>query len=128
MKKDWKHLDKWRVISDPAYGSSLGATYGAFQVKFNGVILRIIATDGHDGEKDTGWEHVSCHVIDLTFGKARTPKWDEMCFVKSLFWKDDEVVVQFHVAATDHINIHEHVLHLWRWTKGEFPLPDKAFV
>ena len=39
-----------------------------------------------------GWEHVSVSLP----GQSRCPRWDEMCFIKDLFWAEDECVVQYH--------------------------------
>lgn len=127
MKSNWKHLDKYRGQEKP-FNSPPGATFGAFQVPFNGILLRVIATDGTDGELDTEWEHVSVHAFDPVFKKQRTPTWAEMCEVKRLFWEPDEVVIEIHVAEKDWISIHDHVLHLWRPTKQTLPLPPKICV
>jgi len=91
--------------------------------------LSIIASDGSDwaelGLPGEPWEHVSVKAI------ARTgfvvPNWKEMCFVKDLFWAEDECVVQYHPAAADYVNHHKYVLHLWRLTSG-FPMPPKVCV
>lgn len=128
MRAGWHHLDRFRTQSPP-YVSSPGATYGAFVIPRNGVDLRVIATDGDGGAQlKTEWEHVSCHAFDRTFGKARCPNWGEMCYLKDLFWTEDETVIQFHPAARNYVNIHENVLHLWRWRGGEFPTPPKICV
>lgn len=68
------------------------------------------------------WEHVS---VSSQFG---TPTWAEMAWVKDQFWEPTECVVQFHVPAADHINLHSNVLHLWRVVGVEFPLPPKSCV
>src|SRR3954463_6943988 len=47
-----------------------------------------------------GWEHVSISLHN----KARLPVWTEMCFVKDLFWDEDEVVIQYHPAKADYVN------------------------
>ena len=97
----------------------------------NGYVLRVIATDGEvdeDHQGSTDWEHVSVSALDTTFNKELTPRWDMMAFIKSQFWNEDEVVVEFHPAKKDYVNIHEHVLHLWRWKKGEFPTPPTICV
>ena len=62
----------------------------------------VIFSDGR------GWDHVS---VSLT---TRCPTWDEMEYVRRLFFKDDETVMQLHVPTTDHINQHVFCLHLWR--------------
>lgn len=126
MKQDWTSLDKLRTQSPP-FTSPKGARYGAFQVKFNGKLLNIIATDASDPDAE-GWEHVSVHVYDPVFKMDQTPTWAVMCYVKGLFWDEDEVVVEFHPAKKDYVNTHDHVLHLWRFTKGEFPTPPKICV
>jgi hypothetical protein len=129
MKKDWHHLDKFRG-HQPPYISPDGATYGAFQIKHNGTLLNIIATDGLlDSPDQAGeWEHVSVHAYDPVFKRRRIPKWEEMCFIKELFWDDDEVVMQLHPAKKDYVNVHECVLHLWRPKQGEIPTPPKICV
>ena len=81
-----------------------------------------------EGKMDIGWEHVSLHAYDPFFHKAKTPTWDQMCYAKDLFWDEDEVVMQIHVAKKDWISNHDHVLHLWS-PKGEaIPLPPKICV
>jgi hypothetical protein len=127
MKKNWSHLDKFRGQSAP-YTSPKGATYGAFSVKFCGMQLNIIATNGCEESGVGDWEHVSVHAFDPHFQKRRIPNWPEMCYVKGLFWEDDEVVVQFHPAKKDYVNVHECVLHLWRPKKVEMPTPPKICV
>lgn len=106
-----------------AYASdeSFGHT-GAFIIRApSGRDLRIIASDGTD-ENDEGWEHVSVSLIN------KTPGWRDMCFVKDLFWSEDECVVQFHPPQTDYVNNHAHCLHLWKWRGGEFPRPPSILV
>lgn len=128
MKKDWKHLDKYRGHESP-FTSPDGATYGAFRIKHNGVYLNVIATDGCEENGEYGqWEHVSIHVFDAFFNKRRIPNWGEMCFIKELFWEDDEVVMQLHPAKKDWISIHDCVLHLWKPKKTEIPVPPKLCV
>lgn len=71
---------------------------------------------------DYGWEHVSVSRAN------RCPNWTEMSYVKHLFFKDDEVAVEYHVPVSDHINDHPYTLHLWRSTIREFPMPPKWMV
>jgi hypothetical protein len=60
--------------------------------------------------------------------KNRCPNWQEMCFVKDLFWEDSEVVMQLHVAKSEHINCHPYCLHLWRPQHHQIPLPPSDTV
>ncbi len=68
------------------------------------------------------FEHVSASLRD------RCPRWDEMCWVKNLFFEPHEAVMQLHVPKADHINCHPYTLHLWRPTKTPIPRPDPATV
>lgn len=57
---------------------------------------------------EDGWEHVS-----VSLGN-RCPTWDEMCFVKNLFWDEEDIAIQFHPAKSEYVNLHPYALHLWR--------------
>lgn len=106
-------LDKYRV-SNPVFESDSGANWGAFEIDRRGVKLTVISS----GTDETyGWEHVSVSH------RFRTPTWEEMCFVKDLFWKDDETVVQFHPPKSMYVNNHPHCLHLWRPLGRDIVLP-----
>lgn len=77
------------------------------------------------------WEHVSVRARSMNEKKKiyeRVPNWMEMCWLKELFWNDDEAVIQFHPPKADHVNIHPNVLHLWKYRKADFPMPDKCYV
>lgn len=51
-----------------------------------------------------------------------------MAFVKDTFWSDEDVVVQFHPRASEYVNQHPHVLHLWRYTLADIPTPPPHLV
>lgn len=93
-------------------------TCGAFVVKspIDKADLVVLASS------DFGWEHVSVSR------KNRCPNWAEMSFVKGLFFRDDETVMQLHVPSSDHINDHPNCLHLWRPTHQEIPRPPSWMV
>jgi hypothetical protein len=94
---------------------------GAFQIIGpTGVPLRILSSG--TGEVAEGWEHVSVSTRD------RIPNWEEMSFVKELFWRDEEWVVQYHPARSHYVNFHPHCLHLWRPIEAELPTPPSIFV
>ena len=85
--------------------------------------IKIIATDGLDPDsKLEPWEHVSVSLA------TRCPTWDEMCLVKSLFWDDEDCVMQLHPPRSQWINNHPHCLHLWRPIGREIPLPPGITV
>lgn len=78
---------------------------------------------------EEGWEHVSISVKRKTdHHPNRCPTWEEMCFVKGMFWSDDEVVMQLHPAKDNYVNFHPFVLHLWKPIEVPIPTPPKIFV
>jgi hypothetical protein len=92
-------------------------TCGLFAVKLKGgQSVFVIAS------ADIGWEHVSVSRRD------RCPTWDEMCQVKSMFWSDDDCVMQLHPAKSDWVNNHSFCLHLWRPVEKAIPLPPSFMV
>lgn len=105
--------------SGPEYGNN-----GAFIIPRGATRLRVIVSDGG------GWEHVSVTAYELVKSHTRTriPTWEEMCYVKGLFWEDDETVVQYHPAKADYVNMHPMCLHLWRPMGGMLPTPPLAMV
>ena len=94
---------------------------GAFRFRSPvvGRALYVIASNG------MGWEHVS---VSLTGRKERTPTWAEMCFVKDLFWGEEDVVIQYHPRKSEYVNYHEACLHLWRKVGVEIETPPPITV
>lgn len=84
--------------------------------------LRVIASAGRDQPEGWRFDHVSVSLSN------RCPTWDEMDFVKRLFFHPEEVAYQLHVANADHINAHPFCLHLWRCCEMAIPLPPAAMV
>lgn len=80
------------------------------------VPLKIIASDG------AGWEHVSVSL------PTRCPTWDEMCYVKSVFWDEEDCVMQLHPQRSEYVNNHAFCLHLWRPTGERIPIPPSLMV
>jgi hypothetical protein len=111
-------MEEYRFLNGD-YGSPRGATYGRFFMPGPcGSPLTIMTDDG----RETGWEHVSVST------DRRIPNWIEMCFAKDLFWAEDECVVQFHPQKSDYVNNHPRCLHMWRYTRGNFPTPPSILV
>ncbi len=105
------------------YGSpdSFGC-HGSFRIEGpTGRELVIIAADGKDPEA-LGWEHVSVSLPD------RCPTWEEMSFVKELFWGEDECVLQFHPPKSRHVNVHPYCLHLWKPVDMNVPTPPEILL
>lgn len=112
---------------------------GFFAGKTGSASLRMQVSDG------VGWDHVSVSL------PTRCPSWEEMCWVKRLWFLDEEAVMQLHPAKSEHVNYHPFCLHLWRpqqqdeieriraewgdeWPYGDLqspgaiPLPDSILV
>lgn len=87
-----------------------GTNYGCFRF---GPLKLIVSCGG-------GWEHVSVSRPD------RCPTWEEMDQVKRLCWRDDEVVIQFHVTDARKVNHHPNCLHLWRPQSVEEMAAERA--
>ena len=115
-KKPPKLAEKGRVRKG-RYGSN--ASYGNngfFIIKYKKVELMVMVSD------QEGWDHVSVST------EHRIPSWNEMNFIKDLFFEDHETVVQFHPKKTEYVNTNPHVLHLWRKQGREYELPPNIFV
>ena len=122
---DWTFLNLHRVrapttgiptkyISDDSFGFN-----GMFRIPLlEGGTVRCIASDG------MGWQHVSVTVE----GDKRPPRWSVMCWIKDLFWEDEDWVIQFHPAKSEYVNHHPACLHLWRPLNEKMPLPDSIMV
>jgi hypothetical protein len=113
--------ERHRITTGLCASDSSCGNNGAFEVPFNGSrgvpsCLRVIASDGE------GWDHVSVSLSN------RTPTWEEMCFIKDIFFRDDEAVIQFHPPKSEYVNFHPFCLHLWRKQDAEFPLPPSVLV
>ena len=89
---------------------------GCFVIPYNDTYLVAIASDG------LGWDHVSVST------KGRTPTWEEMCFVKDLFFDEEESVFQIHPKRSEYVNFHKYCLHLWRPQNVDIPLPSSILV
>ena len=90
---------------------------GAFQIGN----IRIISSAGWEPGSD-GWEHVSVSTA------IRCPTWDEMCFVKDLFWPEEEAVFQLHPPKSQWISNHPFCLHMWRNEQYPIVMPPPIMV
>lgn len=93
-----------------------GPDGGAFRIPLQGVDLVVIASHGG------GWDHVSVSIYN------RCPTWEEMCFIKDLFFEPEDLVIQYHPPESKQINVFAFCLHLWRPQNEEIPLPPSIFV
>jgi hypothetical protein len=135
----FKVPERFRYQGVPGRESERGELNGAFLVMPNParrmtIALRCIASCGADWEEmmlagvvppGPAWEHVSVspqpHI-------ERTPTWEEMCYVKSLFWDDEDAVIQIHPPASEYVNQARYCLHLWRPVGVELVRPPALCV
>lgn len=114
-----ERVERGRVLSGE-YASRPGDDYGFFFLRTNAhVDLKVMVSSGSDL---VPWQHVSVSARD------RTPTWDEMCWVKNLFFEEEEAVVQFHPPKSAYINYHPYCLHLWRPNNFQLTLPPGMAV
>jgi hypothetical protein len=119
--RDLRELDRYRLTDAGVrlWGWAGDETCGAFSIPsgMDRAPMAVIASTG------LGWDHVSVSR------RNRCPNWYEMEYVKRLFFRPDEVVMQLHVPEAQHINRHPNTLHLWRPNDGrEIPMPPPITV
>lgn len=110
--------EEFRLKSGPLSTDSSYGNNGAFIITMFGCRykLRCIASDGE------GWEHVSVSL------EQRCPNWEEMCFIKSLFWDEEDCVIQYHPPRKNYVNCHKYCLHMWRPVNVDIPIPPSDMV
>lgn len=69
-----------------------------------------------------GWDHVSVSFPN------RTPTWEEMCEIKSMFFYPEETAWEYHPMESEYVNVHPYCLHLWRLQQPGMPLPPSWMV
>ncbi len=95
---------------------------GIFIISQGGFYFQCIASDG------MGWEHVSVTLRFKKSSNCNNPSWDEMCYIKNLFWDEEDTVIQYHPAKSEYVNNHPNVLHLWRPIGVDLPKPNSILV
>lgn len=106
-----RRIRKGPMASDSSYGCN-----GAFILTRKLVEIHVVISDG------SGWDHVSTSCRD------RCPKWEEMCWIKDLFFLPEDAVIQYHPSESTYINYHPHCLHLWRPQHADLPIPPTWMV
>jgi hypothetical protein len=95
--------------------------------KITGYVFVVQATEA------VGWEHVLVQVIpkQKKMRPSRYPTWQEVSWIKSLFWPDTDTVLQYHpnVGGMMNYSSQEFALHLWRPAIEELiPIPEKIKI
>lgn len=120
--RPWLAAEPYRLSPSPLYASRYGDDYGFFEIpgpcgaKLRCIVSNAVPTEG------VFWEHVSVSL------KNRCPNWREMCFIKDIFWGDDETVMQLHPPKNDYVDCHPYCLHMWRPMLQEIPMPPSIMV
>lgn len=126
-----------KLASDDSYGNN-----GMFNIPHYKISHYQFIVQASDG---SGWEHASVSLLkeETTIVKQskgnhvkrsqfviveRCPTWEEMCYIKDLFWQETDMVMQYHPAKEDYISMHPYCLHLWRPTDQTVPKPPSIFV
>ena len=107
-----KEIEKYRIKKGRVGSIAEFKNNGQFEIPscISGRNLLIQISDGQ------GWDHVSVSAWSGHKKKrARIPTWKEMCYVKNLFFEPDEVVIQYHPAEKNYINMAKTVV------EKEFP-------
>ena len=118
-KKFGIQVEMGRLQNHPIVRSRTGDDWGFFEIMREGILIRVLASGGNE---EVPWEHVSVSL------QTRCPTWDEMCWVKDLFFEEHEVVVQYHPAKAEAVNFHNFCLHMWRPTRAAMPTPPTIAV
>lgn len=122
----WKIPDERYRVQDPRMPFHQDAQncpdFGWFLLppKIGNRLIFTVASNGG------AWEHVSVSIRQGN--KTLTPTWEEMAHVKSVFWGEEDCVIEYHPPKSDYVNQHPNVLHLWRPIDIQIPLPPSIFV
>ena len=110
-------IEKYRVKKGP-WATKENDGHGFFFIPFkrDETPLKVLCAP-----KGGEWQHVSVSLPN------RCPTWNEMNYIKDLFWNDDETVVQIHPPKSEHVNNHKFCLHLWKHRDGH-KLPPSILI
>jgi len=101
------------------------STGGFFKIPHYDKELFYFNCIANNGEE---WEHVAITIYETGKRPNRCPTWEEMCFIKSLFWEDEEPAMQLHPPKSQWVNNHPYCLHLWKPKKIDIPLPPSIMI
>lgn len=70
------------------------------------------------------WQHVSVQIINNKTGEKRLPTYGEMEYIRNLFFRLDEMVIEFFPRREDYVNDSDTTLHLWVNNAGKVVIPN----
>lgn len=130
--------EKYRVTNHPIVGSDSSYGNNGFFIlphhRIADYFYNVQASDGN------GWEHISVTLSrkEIVVRKKRKEyqtkqvqrccTWEEMCYIKSSFWDEEDSVIQLHAPKSMWVNNHPYCLHLWKPLDKDIPLPDQIMV
>lgn len=121
MKADLSHLNQYRFVQQEIRFSGFTGhpNFGIFIIPSiqDRKPIKVIFSRGA-----YGWDHVSMSK------QKHTPSWNEMCWLKGLFFDDEETVMQLHPPKSEWISNHDNCLHLWRPIDQTIPMPPSMLV
>jgi hypothetical protein len=115
------NLEKFRIKDNRGINAFYvpqkeGSIEGCFQIEYGNKKLVVISGCGEE------WDHVSVSL------RHRCPTWDEMNWIRDLFFEKEETVIQIHPPHSQYINHGKYVLHLWRPWGLEMRLPPREML
>lgn len=112
-----------REKREDMYASNMNDSFGLFQFGHIHIcqttivdVLTVMISDG------MGWDHISVSTKD------HCPTWDQMNWVKDLFFVPECCVIQFHPPKSKYVNNHPFVLHMWHKQGVDYELPPREMV
>ena len=87
-----------------------------------GYQFNVLANNGKE------WEHVTVTVSLAGSRPTFLPTWNDMCFIKNLFWDEEETAMQLHPPKSEYVNNHPFALHLWGRKQKDIPLPASEMI
>lgn len=122
MRNNSENINKFRIKEGQLRSDNTFGMTGSFYIMLPcGAKAYVISSEGMN---EYPWEHVSVSIIK----QDRCPTWEEMCFIKNIFWKEDEAVIQIHPPKSQYVNNHPYCLHLWRHLHDKPLLPPSILV
>lgn len=114
-------------IKTGKFSSKPGQQEGHFEVWRGNRRLFCRVSTGAD------WDHVSVSVSATRRNKKTgkvsrpLPSWEDMAYIKDLFWGEEETVIQIHPPHSQYVD-NAQVLHLWKPQGVKLPLPEQILV